>query len=98
MSNAPNKSKPTDEVPPVRAFGRGNRIFAGLALGVGCGVMFGEWCQYLRIFGDAYVGLLQMTVLPYLVVALIQREQPEQAIVFCRTKRGTDRLQRRLAG
>ena len=27
---------------------------------------------------------------------LLKREQPEQAIVFCRTKRGTDRLHRRL--
>ncbi|MEM1070872.1 MAG: DEAD/DEAH box helicase [Planctomycetota bacterium] len=27
---------------------------------------------------------------------LLQREQPEQAIVFCRTKRGTDRLYRQL--
>jgi ATP-dependent RNA helicase DeaD len=32
-----------------------------------------------------------------LLVKLLQREQPEQAIVFCRTRRGTDKLQRRLA-
>jgi len=32
-----------------------------------------------------------------LLVKLIEREDPTQAIVFCRTKRGTDRLQRRLA-
>lgn len=31
-----------------------------------------------------------------LLVKLLEREQPEQAIVFCRTKRGTDRIQRRL--
>lgn len=40
-------------------------------LGVLCGLTFGESCRSLKIFGDAYVGLLQMTVLPYLVVALI---------------------------
>ena len=28
---------------------------------------------------------------------LLQREDPQQAIVFCRTRRGTDRIQRRLA-
>ncbi len=28
---------------------------------------------------------------------LIKREQPQQAIVFCRTKRGTDKVERRLA-
>ncbi len=31
-----------------------------------------------------------------LLVKLIEREQPEQAIVFCRTKRGTDRVYQRL--
>lgn len=32
-----------------------------------------------------------------LLVRLLRREQPAQAIVFCRTKRGTDRLQRKLS-
>ena len=32
-----------------------------------------------------------------LLVQLLEREQPEQAIVFCRTKRGTDRVWRKLS-
>jgi ATP-dependent RNA helicase DeaD len=32
-----------------------------------------------------------------LLVHLLKRDQPEQAIVFCRTKRGTERIYRRLA-
>jgi ATP-dependent RNA helicase DeaD len=32
-----------------------------------------------------------------LLVRLLKREQPEQAIVFCRTKRGTDRVHRKLS-
>jgi ATP-dependent RNA helicase DeaD len=32
-----------------------------------------------------------------LLVQLLKRDQPEQAIVFCRTKRGTERIYRRLA-
>lgn len=32
-----------------------------------------------------------------LLVRLLQREKPEQAIVFCRTKRGTDKLYRKLS-
>lgn len=32
-----------------------------------------------------------------LIETLLEREDPEQAIVFCRTKRGTDRLYRQLA-
>ena len=31
-----------------------------------------------------------------LLVRLIQREEPQQGIIFCRTKRGTDRVNRRL--
>jgi ATP-dependent RNA helicase DeaD len=32
-----------------------------------------------------------------LLLRLLEREQPEQAIVFCRTKRGTDRLHNKLS-
>ncbi len=32
-----------------------------------------------------------------LLIALLKREQPEQAIVFCRTKRGTEKILRRLS-
>lgn len=32
-----------------------------------------------------------------LLVQLIKREEPEQAIVFCRTKRGTEKIHRRLS-
>jgi len=32
-----------------------------------------------------------------LLVKLLEREDPTQAIIFCRTRRGTDRVQRRLA-
>lgn len=32
-----------------------------------------------------------------LLLKLLEREQPKQAIIFCRTKRGTDRLQRDLS-
>jgi Na+/H+-dicarboxylate symporter len=46
-------------------------ILAGLAAGVGCGVFFGEYCAKLAIVGDAFVGLLRMTVMPYIIVSLI---------------------------
>ena len=32
-----------------------------------------------------------------LLLKLLEREDPEQAIVFCRTKRGTDRVERKLS-
>ncbi len=43
----------------------------GLAAGIAVGVLAGEWCKPLAIVGDIYIGLLQMTVLPYVVVSLI---------------------------
>ena len=39
--------------------------------GIFCRGIFGELCADLRIVGDVYVGLLQMTVLPYIVFSLI---------------------------
>ena len=43
----------------------------GLAAGIGIGILAGEWCKPLAIVGDIYIGLLQMTVLPYVVISLI---------------------------
>ena len=47
------------------------KIVIGLAAGIACGLFFGEICGGLSIFGDAYIALMQMTVLPYIVLALI---------------------------
>ncbi len=49
----------------------GRWIAIGLLLGLICGVFFGEYCAGLELIGNAYVGLLQMTVLPYLVLSLV---------------------------
>ncbi len=46
-------------------------IAIGLLLGILCGALFGDYCASLQVIGRAYVGLLQMTVLPYLVLSLI---------------------------
>jgi Na+/H+-dicarboxylate symporter len=49
----------------------GTRILIGLVLGIGTGIFFGELCRPLRVVGDVFVGLLQMTVLPFIIVTLI---------------------------
>lgn len=46
-------------------------ILIGLALGIICGIFFGESCAWLGIIGRGYVGLLQMSILPYMMVSLI---------------------------
>jgi Na+/H+-dicarboxylate symporter len=47
------------------------RILIGLALGVLLGVLMGDETRRLQGAANAFIGVMQMTVLPYLVVALI---------------------------
>jgi len=51
--------------------GLSGSILLGLLLGIFCGIFFGEYCAGLKIFGDAFIKLLQMSILPYIVVSLI---------------------------
>ena len=57
--------------PKKRRLGLSELTLIGLFVGIGCGLFFGEGCARFQIFGDAFVGLLQMTVLPYIVLSLI---------------------------
>ncbi|MCO6458590.1 MAG: cation:dicarboxylase symporter family transporter [Pirellulaceae bacterium] len=54
-----------------RRLGLSTWTMLGLAAGIFCGIFFGEYCAPLSVVGDAFVRLLQMTVLPYVVVVLI---------------------------
>ncbi len=47
-------------------------ILLGLVLGVACGLFLGELAGSLGVVGKAYIGLIQMSILPYMVVSLIQ--------------------------
>jgi Na+/H+-dicarboxylate symporter/ABC-type amino acid transport substrate-binding protein len=47
------------------------RILLGLGLGVVAGLFFGEPASVLQPVADIYIRLMQMTVLPYLVLALV---------------------------
>ena len=38
-------------------------VAAALLLGIAVGIFFGEYCSALSLVGDAFVGLLRMTVL-----------------------------------
>ncbi len=46
-------------------------ILLSLAAGIGCGLFFGDYCAHLSIVGDAFIGLLRMTVMPYIIVSLV---------------------------
>ncbi len=47
------------------------KIIISILLGIGVGLFFGEYCSFLSVFGDGFIGLLQMTVLPYIMVSII---------------------------
>jgi Na+/H+-dicarboxylate symporter len=47
------------------------KVILGVVLGIIVGILIGEPAGKLGIFGTAYVRLLQMTVLPYVVVSLV---------------------------
>ena len=47
------------------------KVFIGMALGALTGIFLGERAAVLKIAGDAFVLLLQMTVLPYVMTSLI---------------------------
>jgi len=52
-------------------FSLSTNILIGLLLGVFAGIFFGEYCARLQIIGDAFIKLLQMSILPYIVVSII---------------------------
>ena len=47
------------------------QVFIGLGLGLLTGLFFGERVAFLRIGGDIFIAALQITVIPYVVIALI---------------------------
>jgi Na+/H+-dicarboxylate symporter len=55
----------------LRSMTLSNRIFIGLGLGIATGIFFGELVADFELLGDLFVGLLQITVLPYIIVSLI---------------------------
>ena len=47
------------------------KVLIGVFFGVFIGLFFGEKVAWLSIVGDVFIGLLQMTVLPYIMFSLI---------------------------
>src|SRR6187401_1832194 len=47
------------------------KVLIGLAAGIAVGLFVGERAAALQIVADAYVNLLQMTVLPYVTLSLV---------------------------
>jgi Na+/H+-dicarboxylate symporter len=78
-------------VPTKRRFDTTNATLAALALGVACGIVFGDATARLSFVADAFIRLLQMAVLPYIVVSLtaaIGRLSGHEARFIARTGGG----------
>ncbi len=52
-------------------FSLAGKIFVGFGLGIAAGMFFGDMVGWLKVVGDVYIDLLQMTVLPYVILSLI---------------------------
>ena len=65
FGTANSKSKPR------KPLGITAKVLISLGLGTACGLFFGEFTAWMKVLGDIYVGLLQMTVLPYITATLI---------------------------
>ena len=48
-----------------------NKAFIALIAGILCGLFFGDMCVYLKPFGDIFIKIMQITVLPYIIVSLL---------------------------
>lgn len=48
-----------------------SKVLIGLLGGIATGLFFGEDVAWLGVLGDIFIGLLQMTVLPYIMFSLI---------------------------
>ncbi|MDX2501412.1 MAG: cation:dicarboxylase symporter family transporter [Deltaproteobacteria bacterium] len=55
----------------TRRFSLSTNILIGMFLGITCGIFFGEKVAFLQVAGNAFIKLLQMTILPYILASLI---------------------------
>jgi Na+/H+-dicarboxylate symporter len=60
-----------DQVKNKRGISLSTQILIGLTFGLFVGIFFGEKASALAIVGRAYIGLIQMSILPYMVVSLM---------------------------
>jgi Na+/H+-dicarboxylate symporter/ABC-type amino acid transport substrate-binding protein len=67
-----NASRSTDPgSKPSRRLGFTSQVVLGVGLGILAGLFFGESIAGIGVVGTAYVRLLQMTILPYIMVSLM---------------------------
>ena len=63
----PEGSKPSRK----RRLGLAEQVLIALVLGLAAGIFFGDMAGALKVVGEAFIMLLQVTVIPYITVSLI---------------------------
>ena len=71
MPISPGKPGTAENPPQKRRLGLAEKIIIGLILGVAAGVFFGEKVEFLQVAGQAFIMLLQVTAIPYIMVSLV---------------------------
>ena len=66
-----DKNNMGDHAKNKKGISLSTQILIGLTLGLFVGLFFGEKTSALAIVGKAYIGLIQMSILPYMVVSLM---------------------------
>ncbi len=68
-----NTSTATIEIinKPKKKMSMSTLVLLSFAVGIICGLIFGETVAWMAVVGDAFIKLLQMTVIPYIIVSLI---------------------------
>jgi len=61
----------SDHAKAQKGLSLSTQILIGLTLGLFTGMFFGDKASALAIVGKAYIGLIQMSILPYMVVSLM---------------------------
>jgi Na+/H+-dicarboxylate symporter/ABC-type amino acid transport substrate-binding protein len=69
--SAPAGSQPGGKLRTGGPLSPFQRILLALLAGIATGIFLGEIAAPLRVVGDIYVGLLQMTVLPFIICSVI---------------------------
>ena len=60
-----------EDTPGKRRLGLAEQVLLGLGLGIVAGIFFGDMVGWLKIVGDVFIRLLQVTVIPYISLSLI---------------------------
>ena len=72
MTEPPTEEPETGEdAPRKRRLGLAEQVLLGLGLGIAAGIFFGEMVGGLKVVGETFIKLLQITVIPFISLSLV---------------------------